>query len=126
MLRSGPPELPLLMGASVWIASVIVAWFGAVISRCSALTIPAVTVSSSPNGLPIATTSSPTWSTVESPSGIGASALVGASTWSTARSVEVSAPTSVALYFEPFGKRIEIEVAPSITCSLVTMCPLVS
>ncbi len=33
MFRSGPPELPLLIGASVWIASVIVAWFGAVISR---------------------------------------------------------------------------------------------
>ena len=126
MFRSGPPELPLLIGASVWIASVIVAWFGAVISRWSALTIPEVTVSSSPNGLPIATTSSPTWSTVESPSAIGSSTLVGASTWSTARSVEVSAPTSDALYLDPFGNRIDIDVAPSITCSLVTMCPLVS
>ena len=28
---------------------------------------------------------------------------------------------SVALYLDPFGKRIDIEVAPSITCSLVTM-----
>ncbi len=85
-----------------------------------------VTVSSSPNGLPIATTSSPTWSTVESPRGMGFSSPAGASTWSTARSVEVSAPTRVALYFDPFENRIEIEVAPSITCSLVTMCPLLS
>ena len=45
---SGPPELPWLIAASVWIESAIVKLFGAVISRWSALTIPEVTVSSRP------------------------------------------------------------------------------
>ena len=55
-LRSsiGPPELPWLIGASVWIAFGIVRPFGAWMSRPVALTIPAVIVRSSPNGLPIA------------------------------------------------------------------------
>ena len=39
--RSGPPELPWLIAASVWIVSVMMKLFGAVISRWSALTIPA-------------------------------------------------------------------------------------
>ena len=41
-LRSGPPELPWLMAASVWIEFEIVKLFGEVISRLSALTIPLV------------------------------------------------------------------------------------
>ena len=49
-----------MIAASVWIELSIAKWFGEVISRCSALTIPDVTVPSSPNGLPIATTWSPT------------------------------------------------------------------
>ncbi len=57
---SGPPELPWLIGASVWMVSLIVKSFGAFIERLRALTMPAVTVCSSPNGLPIATTPSPT------------------------------------------------------------------
>src|ERR1700739_1177089 len=60
-LISGPPELPGLIGASVWIAFGIVNWFGAWIVRPSALTIPAVTVLGRPNGLPTAITLSPTW-----------------------------------------------------------------
>ena len=48
---SGPPELPWLIAASVWIVLLIVKLFGAVICLCSALTIPLVTVPSSPNGL---------------------------------------------------------------------------
>jgi hypothetical protein len=50
----GPPELPWLIAASVWIASGIVRPLGAWISRPTALTIPAVMVRSSPNGFPIA------------------------------------------------------------------------
>ena len=56
----GPPELPGLIAASVWITLSIVKPFGAWICRWSAETIPAVTVRSSPNGLPIATTGLPT------------------------------------------------------------------
>ena len=51
---SGPPELPWLIGASVWIEFGIVRPFGAWMSRPIADTIPAVIVRSSPNGLPIA------------------------------------------------------------------------
>ena len=56
MSSSGPPELPWLIAASVWITWSIVYWLGEVIWRCSALTMPAVTVRARPNGLPIATT----------------------------------------------------------------------
>ena len=74
-LSSGPPELPWLIGASVWMTWSMVKRFGAVMRRCSALTIPDVTVRSRPNGLPIATTGSPTWTLSELPSGRGVSAL---------------------------------------------------
>src|SRR5690348_8903416 len=70
-LISGPPELPGLIGASVWIAFGIVNWLGAVIVRPTALTMPAVTVLGSPNGLPMAITLSPTWTAPESPKGNG-------------------------------------------------------
>jgi hypothetical protein len=53
VLISGPPELPWLMGASVWMKrrrSLPPS------PRSVALTMPAVTVCPSPNGLPIATT----------------------------------------------------------------------
>ena len=56
VFRSGPPELPGLIGASIWITWSIGDPFGEVICRWSALTIPAVTVRSRPSGLPIATT----------------------------------------------------------------------
>ncbi len=47
---SGPPELPGLIGASVWITSSIWKPLGAWISRPSPDTIPAVAVRSRPNG----------------------------------------------------------------------------
>jgi len=40
--RSGPPEFPELIAASVWIAPPIVLPSGALVARCSALTMPAV------------------------------------------------------------------------------------
>ena len=61
---SAPPELPWLIAASVWTASMT-----ALVSvpspdkrrgRFSALTIPRVTVLLNPSGEPTATTSSPT------------------------------------------------------------------
>ena len=70
-LISGPPELPGLIGASVWIALGIVNWLGAVIVRPTALMMPAVTVLGRPNGLPIAITLSPTCTALESPNGSG-------------------------------------------------------
>ena len=59
-VSSGPPELPWLIAASVWIESLMVNFVLPSIARWSALTMPPVTVSSSPKGLPIATTPSPT------------------------------------------------------------------
>src|ERR671925_1235339 len=100
--------------------------FGDVISRWSALTMPAVTVSSSPNGLPIATTGSPTSTLLESASDNGCSREDGASTLSTARSVEGSVPTMFALYVAPFQNLTETESAPATTCSFVTMWPSLS
>jgi hypothetical protein len=124
--RRGPPELPWLMAASVWIESAIVKLFGAVISRCSALMIPSVRVSSRPYGLPIATTVWPTWSALESPSSIGCRIEGGAFTLITATSVDGSVPTTLPLYVAPFQNRTEIEFEPSTTCSLVMMCPELS
>ena len=78
--RSGPPELPWLIAASVWIESGIVKCVRPSIDRCSALTIPLVTVSERPNGEPIATTPSPTSSLLESPTVSGKSCESGAET----------------------------------------------
>jgi hypothetical protein len=65
MSSSAPPELPWLIAASVWIESSIVKPFGAVCWRWRALMMPHVTVFWSPNGLPIATAPSPTWTSSE-------------------------------------------------------------
>ena len=51
---SGPPELPGLIAASVWITPRITRSLVDSISRLSALTMPVVNVWSRPNGLPIA------------------------------------------------------------------------
>jgi hypothetical protein len=53
---SGPPELPGLMAASVWITLVISRPALVGRRRLSALMMPVVSVWSSPNGLPIANT----------------------------------------------------------------------
>ena len=115
-----------MIAASVWIAFAIAKLFGELICRWRALTMPLVTVSSSPNGLPIATTPSPTATSLESPSDSGLSTELGASTFTTATSVEASVPTTVAWYVDPFQKRTEIDVAPPTTCSFVTTWPSAS
>ena len=68
---SGPPELPGLIAASVWITLRIGKPSGAWIWRASAETMPVVTVRVKPKGLPMAITGSPTSACEESPSGIG-------------------------------------------------------
>ena len=65
---SGPPELPGLSAASVWITSSISRPVRARSERPSAEMTPAVTVDSKPSGLPIATASWPRRSVLESPS----------------------------------------------------------
>jgi len=115
-----------LIAASVWIPSSIANRFGEVISRWSALTIPDVTVSCSPNGEPIATTPSPTCSAPESPSVSGWRIELGASIFTTARSVDGSVPTTVALYVAPPSNLTEMPVAPATTWSFVITWPFVS
>ena len=94
---SGPPELPGLIAASVWITCEIEKPLGAWIWRWRAETMPVVTVRSSPNGLPIATTGSPTSTFAESPSASGWRLSAGTSTLSRATSVAGSVPTTSAV-----------------------------
>ena len=88
--------------------------------------MPVVTVRSRPNGLPIATTGSPTstWSSRRARAASAHRAL--ASTLSSATSVDGSLPTSVAFSVSSFEKRTSIEVAPSMTWKFVTMWPSLS
>jgi hypothetical protein len=67
MLSSGPPELPGLMAASVWMKCWN--WPGAPWSmvRFLAEMMPAVTVCAKANGLPMASTQSPTCAVSELP-----------------------------------------------------------
>src|SRR5215471_8423618 len=120
---SGPPELPWLIAASVWIAPVIEKLFGAVIVRLTALTMPAVMVSWRLNGLPMATTVWPGWADDELPSVSGCSCDAGTSMWMTAVSVDLSLPTTVAYAVEPSWNVTLIDLAPSTTCSAVMMSP---
>ena len=67
ILKSAPPELPELMAQSVWIRSMVTP-FERVTSLLRALTAPEVRENvSSPKGLPMATTLSPTFILSESP-----------------------------------------------------------
>ena len=93
-LSSGPPELPGLSAASVWITSGISRPVLARMLRPSALTMPAVTVCSKPSGLPIAIAISPRLSTLERPSARGAAMPRARPPMrSSARSVSGSSPT---------------------------------
>ena len=89
--------------------------------------MPAVTVLGRPNGLPIATTLSPTCSAEESPKVSGCSSEESTFlTRMTARSAPVSEPIKVAGAFTPSGKVTVMLLAPDTTCSSVTMSPFLS
>jgi hypothetical protein len=96
---------------------------GAVICRCKALTMPLVSDPSRPKGLPIATTACPTTTLLELASVSGRRSDAGASTFSTARSLDASVPTTVASYVESFENLTETVSAPSTTCAFVMMWP---
>ncbi len=84
---SAPPELPGLINALVWTRSVRVTPLPSDWVRPVALTMPSVTVSERPKGLPTASTISPTWILAESANLAGLSPLALA-TLITARSLE--------------------------------------
>src|SRR5207249_4807198 len=115
----GPPELPGLIGASVWMSACSDRPGR---SRFSPLTMPRVIVCSRPIGLPIAATSSPTRSWDESPSRATSSGAP-VSKRISARSSSVSRPRSRAGAFRPESSVTVSEAAPSTTCALVSTWP---
>ena len=123
---SGPPELPGLSAASVWMTSSIANPLGAVMRRWSADTTPVVSVRSNPNGLPIATVGSPTRTAEESPSSSGWSILPFGLTASTARSVSGSLPITRAVTVRWSENDTRTSVEEATTCALVRMWPLSS
>src|SRR5215831_5690716 len=92
-------------------------------SRAVAEIIPAVTLPPRPNGLPIASTQSPTFVLLESPHVAAGRGAFG-STLSTARSVTASRPTTSACKVVSSDKVTVICSALAITWLLVTMMPV--
>src|SRR5437879_4013115 len=117
MLNSGPPELPGLMGTSVWMNGT----YPESSVRPLALTMPAVALFSKPNGAPIASTHSPTLSPRESPILTVGRSLAGM------RRIAISdfgsTPTTLAMYSRRSVRRTVTSLAPSTTCALVMMTP---
>ena len=125
--RSGPPLLPGLMAASVWIRPVRSSVVRepdspTVIERSRPDTIPDVTVSVNvPSGLPMAMASSPTWSEVESASLTAGRPVA----WilMTARSCVGSVLTTVAGSCRPSARVTVSVAAPEMTWLLVRISP---
>src|SRR5687767_5585501 len=131
MLTSGPPELPGLIAASVWMAFSTVACElraspPAETGRFTELTMPEVTVPDSSNGEPIATTPWPIFMSPELPSWtIGRPETPSA--WMTAMSELGSRPRILAEAVLPSWNTTLIsppEAAPSMTWLFVTIWPL--
>ena len=111
LLISGPPLLPKLMAASVWMNA---SRLGSNSFRPRKLTTPTVTECTYPSGLPMAQTHSPTRSVSESPSGAtGTEPVTGIR--SNATSMAGSMPTSSALNTRPSPRVTVIRSAPSTT-----------
>ena len=116
MSVSAPPELPGLMAASVWMkfSNVLMPnWL-----RPSAETMPLVTVWPTPNGLPMASTWSPTCSASELPSVMAGS--LSSVIFSTARSLSGSVPITLAVVRRASGSTTSMASAPSTTWLLVS------
>mmetsp|Transcript_10629 Transcript_10629/g.21040 ORF Transcript_10629/g.21040 Transcript_10629/m.21040 type:complete len:286 (-) Transcript_10629:585-1442(-) len=93
---SGPPELPGLIAASVWITPLILRPVGATICRFLPLITPVERDVSCPKGLPMAIANCPTRSLSEVPTVRACRTLSGASIFSTAMSLSGSTPVSLA------------------------------
>ena len=118
VLNSGPPELPGFTATSVWMK-------GTALSsgreRPLALTTPAVTVFSNPNGDPMASTHSPTLRSLVLPRMTVGRFL--ASILSTATSVLGSAPSTLAKNSRRSVSFTITSRASRTTCALVRMMP---
>ena len=119
---SAPPEFPGFIEASVWIKFSY--WLSPILSLFNPETIPWVTLSPTPKGLPMANTTSPSSSLELSAKLIAANPF--ASILITARSVFGSLPMILALYsLPPFASVTKIWSLSSITWLLVTIYPSV-
>ena len=121
MSTSAPPELPGLMAASVWMKkpeSVMPR-----LVRASAETMPLVTVWPTANGLPTASTRSPTSSSSESPKVRAGNTSSPFSIFSTARSVRSSRSRMAAWNSRPSASATFTSLAPWMTWLLVTTMP---
>src|SRR5215813_9857084 len=108
MLKSGPPELPGLMRASVCRKS---SKTPTPRTRSLAEMIPCDTDCSRPNGLPIATTQSPTFSRSESPKYPNGKSEVTSRNLSSAMSVDESRPMTSAMNSRPSESLTRMVVA---------------
>ena len=123
---SGPPELPGLIAASVWIASPIPKRVSELMLRSTAEITPTLSDWRSPNGLPMAATGSPTLMLAEDPSRSGVSESPPGSTLSSATSAFRSTPTISASTRLPsenstytWSARSELESSPVTTWAFV-------
>ena len=120
VLTSAPPELPGFIAASVCMND---SMLFAPIERAFALTMPAVTVELRLNGLPTASTHSPTFRLLLSPMVMAGRSLP--SILMSARSVILSVPTMRAENSRLSSSVTVSSSAPSTTWLFVTMYPSV-
>ncbi len=121
MSTSGPPELPGLMAASVWMNEETL--LEPISERASAETMPLVTVWPTPNGSPIARTMSPTCMSVAASMAIDGSRSAPGSIFSTARSARGSSSSTLAGHSRRSEVTTVISCAASMTWWLVRITP---
>ena len=121
-LAASPSAREMAPANSVWIASYVTGGSPfspcAVMGRCSALTMPAVTVFCSPSGEPTAITESPTSRSEDLPTWITTG--LDTATLMTARSVFGSVPTTFASVRVPSVNTAVIVACGSVLASEIT------
>ena len=123
-MLGGPPELPGLMAASVWMKlTFLLGMPTSAAERDRLETMPRVTVESSPTALPMATTQSPTCRSSDLPSGAVGSALPAGLILITARSRKSSEPLTVPSKTRPSVSVTVTLLALLTTCALVMITP---
>ena len=130
---SGPPELPWLIAASVWIALPMRKAVSDSMSRPVAEMTPTDSDWFSPNGLPMAATGEPTTRFVDEPSCSGVSVSPAGLIFRSATSALRSVPTICAgtrllsaNWMYTSLARCSLGGSPSTTCAFVTTAPCAS
>ena len=123
-LSSGPPLLPGLMAASVWMKLTFLLGMPTSAAERERLeTMPSVTVESSPTALPMAITQSPTCRSSDRPSGAVGRTLPDGLILMTARSRKSSEPFTVPSNVRPSVSVIVTLLALFTTCAFVMITP---